>query len=317
MLLIETGGWQTAEIRSIDKAQYLECDGPNGINNLMANVFAGIKGNMYTNQAMLASTFNSDLAYEKGLVYGTEAKEYGVAGIYGPAANIHRSPFSGRNYEYYSEDGFVSGIMAGNEMNGIKDAGTYCYFKHFAVNDQETNRDHGGLLTWLNEQALREVYLKGFEVAIKMGGATGIMSSFNRIGATPTAESKELLTNVLREEWGFKGAVITDCVMACTTEDINRATLAGNDLQLNYGLLNSLSDELVDSVSGQQAMRQAAKNILYMVANSDAPDLYTPRMYTVEKILICILVVLLALFATYYCRRFIRLKQWKSGQPLE
>ena len=315
-LLIESGGWQTVAIKSIGKAKYLECDGPNGINNLMAKAFAGIKGNMYTNQAMLAATWNGELAYEKGVVYGNEAKVYGVAGIYGPAANIHRSPFSGRNYEYYSEDGYLSGIMAGNEMTGIKEAGTYCYFKHFAVNDQETNRDHGGLLTWLNEQAMREVYLKGFEVAIKMGGATGIMSSFNRIGTTPTAESAALLKTVLRDEWGFKGAVITDCVMACTTEDINRATLAGNDFQLSYGLINPLSDELVNSVSGQQAMRQATKNILYMIANSDAPELYKPHMYTIEKILLCVLIVLLALFATYYYRWFTKNKKWKSGSPL-
>ncbi len=316
-MLISSGGWQSAAIKSIAKARYLECDGPNGINNLMAKLFAGIKGNMYTNQAMLAQTWNSDLAYNKGVVYGNEAKVYGVAGIYGPAVNIHRSPFSGRNYEYYSEDGYLSGIMAGREMIGIKEAGTYCYLKHYAVNDQETNRDAGGLLTWLNEQALREIYLKGFEVAIKMGGGTGIMSSFNRIGYTPTAESSALLQTVLRSEWGFKGAVITDCVMACTTEDINRATLAGNDFQLSYGLLSSLSDEVMDSVSGQKAMRQAVKNILYMEANSDAPILYTDKMTTVEKILISIGLVLAALFVCYYVRRFFKMKKWKSGEPVK
>ena len=314
--LIQDGGWQTAAVKSIAKARYLECDGPNGINNLMAKLFAGIKGNMYTNQSMLAQTWNKTLAHEKGVVYGNEAKVYGVAGIYGPAVNIHRSPFSGRNYEYYSEDGFLSGVMAGSEMIGIKEAGTYCYLKHFAVNDQETNRDAGGLLTWLNEQALREVYLKGFEVAVKMGGATGIMSSFNRIGYTPTAESAPLLMTVLRDEWGFRGAVITDCVMACTTEDINRATLAGNDLQLSYGLLASISDEVSDTVSGQQAMRRATKNILYMVANSDAPQLYEAKLLTIEKVLICVAVVLIALFATYYVLRFRKMKKWKSGEKL-
>ena len=210
----------------------------------------------------------------------------------------------------------MSGIMAGREMIGIKEAGTYCYLKHYAVNDQETNRDAGGLLTWLNEQALREVYLKGFEVAIKMGGGTGIMSSFNRIGYTPTAESSALLQTVLRSEWGFKGAVITDCVMACTTEDINRATLAGNDFQLSYGLLSSLSDEVTNSVSGQKAMRQAVKNILYMEANSDAPQLYSATMTTLEKILICVGLVLAALFVCYYVLRFRKMKKWKSGEKV-
>lgn len=316
-MLISSGGWQSAAIKSIAKARYLECDGPNGINNLMAKLFAGIKGNMYTNQAMLAQTWNSELAYNKGVVYGNEAKVYGVAGIYGPAVNIHRSPFSGRNYEYYSEDGLLSGIMAGREMIGIKEAGTYCFLKHFAANDQESNRDAGGLLTWLNEQALREIYLKGFEVAIKLGGGTGIMSSFNRIGATPTAESSALLQTVLRDEWGFKGAVITDCVMACTTEDIHRATLAGNDYQLSYGLLSSLNDEFTDSVSGQQAMRQAVKNILYMEANSDAPQLYSAKMTTLEKLLICIGLILAALFVCYYVLRFRKMRKWRKGEPVK
>lgn len=314
--LIASGGWQTAAVPSIGKARYLECDGPNGVNNLMASMFAGIKGNMYTNQATLAQTWNADLAYEKGIVYGQEAKAYGVAGLYGPAANIHRSPFSGRNYEYYSEDGYLSGVMAERECTGIKESGVYCYLKHFAVNDQETNRDHGGLATWLNEQALREIYLKGFEIAVKGGNTTGIMSSFNRIGAVPTAESSPLLCTVLRDEWGFRGAVITDCVMACTTEEINRSTLAGNDFQLSYGLINNLSDELTGSVSGQKAMRQAAKNILYMTANSDAPELYKAHMTTLGKILCTVGLILLLLFVQYYFRYFRKLAKWKKGSPV-
>ena len=314
--LIDTGGWQTSAVPSVGKARYLDCDGPNGINNLMANVFAGIKGNMYTNQAMLAQTWNADLAYQKGLVYGREAEVYGVAGIYGPATNIHRSPFSGRNYEYYSEDAYLSGIMSERELTGIKEAGVYCYFKHFAVNDQETHRGDGGLVTWANEQAVREIYLKGFEIAIKGGNATGMMSSFNRIGTTPTAESSALLKTVLRDEWGFQGAVLTDCVMATTTEDINRATLAGNDFQLNFGLLVPLTDEFADTVSGQQAMRQATKNILYMTANSDAPELYQAHMTTFGTILLVVGLILLALFAQYYVRFFLRLSKWKKGEPI-
>ena len=314
--LITTGGWQTAAVPSVGKARYLECDGPNGVNNLMASLFAGVKGNMYTNQATLAQTWNADLAYEKGVVYGREAKVYGVAGIYGPATNIHRSPFSGRNYEYYSEDGLLSGIMAERECTGIKESGVYCYLKHFAINDQETNRDHGGLATWLNEQAMREIYLRGFEIAVKGGNTTGIMSSFNRVGAVPTAESYPLLNTVLRDEWCFRGAVITDCVMACTTEDINRATLAGNDFQLSYGLISNLSDELVNSVSGQKAMRQAAKNILYMAANSDAPELYSAHMTNVGKIILVVDILLAALFAQYYVRFFIKRSKWKKGEPI-
>ena len=171
-------------------------------------------------------------------------------------------------------------------------------------------------MTWLNEQALREVYLRGFEVAVKGGSATGIMSSFNRIGTTPTAENPALLNTVLRDEWGFRGAVITDCVMACTTEEINRATLAGNDFQLSFGLLSNLSDELKNSASGQAAMRQATKNILYMIAGSDAPQLYKAHMTTVGKILLIVFLVLMLLFIQYYVRYFIRLRKWKKGQML-
>ena len=206
--------------------------------------------------------------------------------------------------------------MAERELSGIKDAGVYCYFKHFAANDQETNRDHGGLVTWLNEQALREIYLRGFEVAVKGGNATGIMSSFNRLGVTPTAENANLLNTVLRDEWGFRGAVITDCVMACTTEEINRATMAGNDFQLSYGLLSNLSDELKNSVSGQSAMRQATKNILYMIAGSDAPQLYEAHMTTFGMIMLAVFILLKLLFIQFYVRYFIRLRKWKKGAPL-
>ncbi len=314
--LIETGGWQSAAAPSVGKARYLECDGPNGINNLMANLFSGIKGNMYTNQSTLAKTWNPDLAYRKGLVYGREAKAYGVAGIYGPAVNIHRSPFSGRNYEYYSEDGLLSGVMAEREVAGIYESGVYCFVKHFAANDQETHRADGGLITWLSEQALREIYLKGFEIAVKGGNLTGIMSSYNRIGTVPTAESRELLCGVLRDEWGFTGSVVTDCVMAATTEDINRSLLAGNDFQLNFGFLSSLSKEITETVSGQKAMRQAVKNMFYTEANSDAPELYRIRRTVSETVLPVLFLVLLLVFAQYYIRYFLRLGKWKRGEPV-
>ena len=122
--------------------------------------------------------------------------------------------------------------------------------------------------------------------------------------------------NPFRDEWGFRGAVITDCFMACVTENINRATMAGNDLQLSYGLISSLSDEVTDSVSGQQAMRQAAKNILYMTANSDAPELYKAHMTTLGKILLTVGLILALLFVQYYFRYFRRLNKWKNGSPI-
>ena len=310
-LLIGNGGWETMPVKSVGKQFMTECDGPNGINNLMANKFSGVNGNNFTGQCVLGQTWNTSLATTMGESIGQECVEYNIAGLYGPAMNIHRSPFSGRNYEYYSEDGFLSGKMAAAEVIGIQSKGVNCYNKHFAVNDQETNRDAGGLVTWVNEQAMREIYLKGFEVAVKEGEAMGIMSSFNRIGTVPTAESYPLLTTVLRNEWGFKGCVITDCVMACTTEDVNQSLLAGNDLQLTVlGQLKILTDTPVQ----KQALRRATKNIFYMIVNGDSLNYISTSMPTIEKVLIVVDIIIAALFVLYYVKRHKKMTKWKASQ---
>ena len=121
---------------------------------------AGVTGTQYTGQSVLGCTWNQELAGRMGTTFAQEAIAYNISGLYAPGLNIFRSPFSGRNYEYFSEDGLHTGKMAAAEIQGIQSQGVYCYSKHFAVNDQETNRDQGGLCTWLNEQAMREVYLK-------------------------------------------------------------------------------------------------------------------------------------------------------------
>lgn len=307
-LLVGNGGWNVMAVKSVDKPVVTDCDGPNGLNNLLC----GAQGNPYTNQATLAATWNTALAYEKGQIYGKEAEAYGVAGIYGPATNIHRSPFSGRNYEYYSEDGYLSGCMAAAEINGLNESNVYCYLKHFAVNDQEKNRDEGGLVTWANEQAMREIYFRGFELGVKDGHTLGIMSSFNRIGTTPTAESAPLLKTVLRDEWGFRGAVITDCVLACYTQDVNRSVLAGNDLQLNLLAQLSMKPELTETVSGVEALRTASKNILYMSVNSGAMSVAHTGMFGFQYVLLALDVLVIGLLALYFIRRHKKLKKWKA-----
>ncbi|MGM9537160.1 MAG: glycoside hydrolase family 3 N-terminal domain-containing protein [Candidatus Onthomonas sp.] len=171
--LIANGGWTTQAVDSVDKLNYVEVDGPNGVNNIMA----GTTGNQYCAQSVLACTWSTELAYSMGETFAQEAVSMNISALYAPAMNIHRSPFSGRNYEYYSEDGTHSGKMAAAEVQGIQSQGVTTYCKHFAVNDQETNRDSGGLLTWVNEQAMREVYMKAFEIAVKNGGTRGMMSS--------------------------------------------------------------------------------------------------------------------------------------------
>lgn len=311
-LLVGNGGWQTVAIDSIAKPHLSDCDGPNGINNIMA----GVRGNQYTGQSVLGYTWNKGLAQAMGSTFGTEAAAYGISGLYAPGANIHRSPFGGRNYEYVSEDGLLTGKIVASEIKGIQSQGVFCYTKHFAANDQETNRDQGGLVTWVNEQALREVYLRGFELAVKEGGSQAMMSSFNRIGATPAAESRALLSGVLRDEWGFHGMVITDCVMACSTENPNRALRAGNDLQLTFLGQMQLTNETTGTAAGRQALRQASHNILYTIANSNALETatYGPYPFAIELGIADVAVI--GLLVLYFVRRHLGMKRWRAaGKP--
>lgn len=316
LLLTGNGGWMTIELDSIDLPYLVNSDGPAGVNNIMSNMLSGTTGNQFTAQAVLAYTWNTELAYEMGEAFGAEIVAIGYTGIYAPGCNIHRSPFGGRNFEYSSEDGYLTGMMVAAEVQGIQSNGVYCFTKHFALNDQETNRDEGGLVTWANEQAIREIYLKAFEIAVKDGGTQAIMTSFNRIGATPTAESYELLTTILRDEWGFEGMVITDCVMACQTQDYNRALRAGNDLQLSF-LSQFLADEdTTDTVAGHIALRQASKNILYTIANSNALEIADTSMNLVQQVIVVVDVILAALFALYFVVRHICMKRWvAAGKP--
>ena len=309
--LVNNGGWTTQAVASVGKLNYVESDGPNGINNIMA----GITGNQFCAQSVLACTWNTDLATRMGEVFAKESIAMGVAALYAPAMNIHRSPFSGRNYEYYSEDGYHSGKMAAAEIQGIQSQGITTYAKHFAVNDQETNRDFGGLTTWANEQAMREIYLKGFEVAVKQGGTRGIMSSFNRLGAVNAAESYPLLTTVLRDEWGFRGTVITDCILQLDYHNVDRVIRAGNDLILSLMNIQSVSDATTGTATGQQALRQATHNILYTAANSVGQEISeTPIPYWLYISVGVVDAILIGLCVFYFIRRHKNMKAWKAAQ---
>ena len=311
--LVQTSGWMNAAVPSVGKPHVIDSDGPNGANLVLGN----LGGNQYTGQSMLGATWNTELVYRMGEVFGAEAHEIGVGGLYAPACNIHRSPFAGRNYEYVSEDGLLSGAIVEAEIRGIQSKGVYTYLKHFALNDQETNRDNGGLVTWANEQAMREIYLKPFEMGVKLGHTLGIMSSFNRIGAVPAAESYPLLTEVLRGEWGFQGAAITDCVMAATTMDFDRALRAGNDLELSFGSLPifaGLDESTLDTPAGHQALRRATKNILFMTVNSDAMAVGTTGPYPLQLGIYGVCIVPIALFVWYLVRRHKKMVRWRAQQ---
>lgn len=263
--LIAIGGYQTAAVPSIGKVQTIDCDGPASINNN----FTG-KGSIgFPAAVMIACTWNVDIAERFGESIGTMADEMGVSGWYAPAMNIHRSAFAGRNFEYYSEDGVLSGKMAAKAVIGAEKEGVYAYIKHFALNDQETNRTNL-LCTWATEQSIREIYLKPFEMSVKEGGAKAVMSAFNYIGVEPAQACPALLNTVLRDEWGFRGFVLTDYYGVYGYQDADRMIRNGNDCMLVA--YDTETNHLTDTTSATSiiAARQACKNILYTTVNSRA-----------------------------------------------
>lgn len=263
--LIALGGYQTAAVPSIGKVQTYDCDGPASINNN----FTGVGSVGFPSAVMIASTWNPDLASEFGRSIGKMADEMNTTGWYAPAMNNHRSAFAGRNFEYYSEDGVLSGKMAAKAIQGAEEFGVYAYMKHFALNDQEANRCDM-LCTWADEQSIREIYLKPFEISVKEGGCDAVMSSFNYIGHKWAGACDELLNKVLRDEWGFVGMVLTDYFGVYGYMDADQAIRNGTDFCLvNY---DTATNHVTDTTSATsvQAMRQASKNILYTVVNSRA-----------------------------------------------
>lgn len=260
--LIGFGGFSTVAVSSVDKASTIDIDGPAGLNALTSD----ISGVQYPSEVVIASTFNVELVEQMGQVYAQEAHAHGVNGVYAPAANIHRTPFSGRNFEYYSEDPLLSGKIGAAEAKGLNALGICTYVKHFALNDQETNRS--GVAVWSNEQAIREIYLKAFEYIVKEGGIDCMMTSYNRIGAVWAGGHSGLITQVLRGEWGFQGTVITDYDNG-KYMNTDQALRAGGDMMLST-IGHTPSEVTTQSNYGLQQMRRASKNILYTVVNSRA-----------------------------------------------
>ena len=293
--LIALGGYQSVAVSSVGKVQAIDCDGPASINNNFTQ--QGSIG--FPSAVMIAATWNTDLAHSFGESNGKMADDMGVSGWYAPAMNIHRSAFAGRNFEYYSEDGVLSGAIASHAIMGSQEQGVYAFMKHFALNDQETNRC-GMLCTWASEQAIREIYLKPFEACVKNADCHAVMSSFNYIGNTYAGNCPELLINVLRNEWGFVGMVLTDYYGVYGYQDSDHLIRNGGDFCLvNY---DTETNHLTDTTSATALVcaRQACKNILYTVANSRAyyPENLNPGMATWEKVMIGVDVVgVLALIA--------------------
>ncbi|MBQ3773103.1 MAG: fibronectin type III-like domain-contianing protein, partial [Pseudobutyrivibrio sp.] len=301
--LIELGGYETSAVDSIGKVMTYDCDGPASINNN----FTGQGSIGFPAAVMIACTWNKDMALAFGQSIGRMANDMDVSGWYAPATNTHRSAFAGRNFEYYSEDGVLAGWMCANAVNGAREWGVYSYVKHFATNDQETNRT-GLLCTWLNEQSLREIYLKSFEIAFKNSNPGATMVAFNNIGVEPAEACSTLLNTVLRGEWGFRGFAETDYFGGYGYQDADRMIRNGCDLML--ATYSTDQSKVTDQTSATSiiAMRQASKNILYTVVNSRAYDNdIKAGLPTWEKVLILIDVILGLLIV---CLEYLAVKKY-------
>lgn len=288
--LVYFSGYGVDYIKSVEKPFQTDADAATGW-------FYGGTGKAFPSIMMLTRTWNASLAEDLGVMMGNEALLGGANGWYAPAMNIHRTPFSGRNGEYYSEDGFMSGSMASLEVKGAATKGVYSYIKHFALNDQENHRgDRPGnfsVATWSNEQAIRETYLKPFDMCMHLGDmdmktvvkksdgtyenktvttpiAKGVMTSFNRLGATWTGGNYALIQQLLRDEWGFNGLIITDNANTSKFMSPYQMLEAGADIKL----LNVSEDPTGEQLDFNDAAtyhyaRQAMHHLLYTVANSN------------------------------------------------
>ena len=270
----------TKEVISVAKPAELTHDGPLGIRQKYQTNSSAYTMS-YPNTVLLAASFNDQLAYEVGYLMGEDMLHVGVTGIYGPGANVHRSTYSGRNYEYYSEDGFLSGIMGKWQVIGIQETGCYVNMKHFALNDAESNRH--GVGTWANEQSIREIYLQAYEYAVTEGDCTGIMSAFNRIGTLWSGAHKGLTTEVLRNEWGFQGFVISDCAWREYMGVVD-GVMAGNDCILDDATEDAYY-EAENNPTIALGIRTSVHNILYVAANSNSMNGFSSntRIYEVDE----------------------------------
>lgn len=298
--LYNNGAFMTEAIERLGVPKTTESDGPVGFVAFQGS--ATVYGTCnYCCEVMMASTWNVDLLAaigesmaQEGL-WGNQAGDgMPYSGIYAPGANIHRSPFGGRNWEYFSEDGFLSGELAAAQIKAAREDGLAMYMKHFALNEQETHRNANGLCTWATEQSIRELYLKPFEKAVKEGETLGIMSSFNRIGSEWAGGSYALLTEVLRDEWGFRGTVISDYLTASYCDPV-QMIYAGGDLSLTSTPRNQWRDYDESSAADVTMLRRAAKNVLYTIAHTNAlngeiigymPPVWQIVMFIVDGVLV-------------------------------
>ncbi|HJB06169.1 MAG TPA: glycoside hydrolase family 3 C-terminal domain-containing protein [Candidatus Merdibacter merdigallinarum] len=301
--LSANAGFGTQAIDSVGKIALTDLDGPASLNN----TFTGVGSIGFPCSTAFACTWNVDLASAFGDMIGRMAHDMDASGWYAPAMNIHRSAFGGRDFEYFSEDPLFSGAMASSEIAAAREQGVYAFMKHFVLNDQETNRNNM-VCTWSNEQAIREIYMKPFEMSVKDGDTGAVMSAFNYIGPVYAGASSNLLNNVLRDEWGFRGMVLTDWYGDFGYQNGDQLVRAGNDAML--ATFESSNHVTVRSASGVQALRTAAHNILYTAVNSwkyadGEPKAQTPVWQVATYVGIAVVAVIFLGLETLTIKRFL------------
>ena len=317
--LYNRGAFQTYGLQRFNLPKTTASDGPVGFTNFISDAAVSAGNVAYASEYVLGQTWSEELAQAMGEsvgeegIYGDGAKiPTPYTGWYAPGMNLHRSPFGGRNFEYFSEDPYLTGMLAAAEIRGAQSKGVIPYMKHFALNEQETHRDDNGVATWSTEQAIRELYLRPFEIAVKTANAKGVMSSFNRIGTVWTGGDYRLLTEVLRNEWGFEGAVICDFNVT-SYMSTKQMIYAGGDLNLTTTRYWTRPD--ANNAGDVAMLRRAAKNNIYTVVNSNAMNgvdentVFRVAMpiWQIVMILICVAIIVgLGAWGFFEIRRMLK-----------
>ncbi len=311
----------TMPVESVQAPQTRDENGPQG---LTASLFGAdssqMKATAFTSEDVMAATFNTELMAKVGKVIGNNCLSAGITILYGPGNNIHRTPYGGRNFEYYSEDGFLSGAICTPEVAEIEKKGVHVAMKHFALNDSE--QDRIGLGVWLTEQAARELYLKAFEAPFVEGNAGGTMVAYTRWGTTWSGANRGLMTNIMREEWGSKGLTITDNVLTQYVNGVDGLMAGGVscfDAMLWY-VTSQLPKYKNDPVI-VTAMREACHHNLYAIANSQAMNkitadtVITKTSPSLLKIVTTLMIIFMALWILCLVMSILRTRKFKKENP--
>ena len=264
--MIAMAGYQTAAMDSVGKVATLDFDGPAAINNN----FTGVGSIGFPIEVVVASTWNKELAQAWGECMGKISQEMGAEGWYAPGMNTHRTAFGARNYEYFSEDGVLAGNMGAKAVEGARKYGVYSYIKHFALYEGNAKM----VSVWSNEQAIREIYLKPFEISVKQGGANAVMVSWSFLGDKWTGESSNLMNTVLRDEWGFRGMALTDFFRNNGHGFMNADAALANGVDAMLSTFNGEENNVanLEHPTSVLQMRNACKNVMYTVVSSWAYD---------------------------------------------